>query len=461
MKLKTQTRYVCQACGAQSYKWQGRCEACGAWNSLAEEVTAVKPAASKNGLVTVASSSGWANLDSADEPLTRILTGVGEMDRVCGGGLVPGSAILMGGDPGIGKSTLLLQSLCLLAHRHKVAYISGEESLAQIRLRARRLGLQQSPLMLAAANDLGEIIQMVEATEGLEVVVIDSVQTVHYAGLESAAGTVGQLRFCADILVSRAKKLGFCLILVGHVTKEGMIAGPKVLEHMVDTVLYVEGSRDHQYRMVRAVKNRFGPTDEMGIFQMTGSGMEEVANPSALFLEGRHEGVAGTSVYVGMEGTRPVLTEIQALVASTPLSMPRRAAIGWDVNRLSMLLAVLEARVGVSFANREVYLNVAGGVRVNDPAADLAVAACLMSVLANKPVPADWVIFGEIGLTAEVRPAVMAEARLKEAARLGFTTALLPARSASGITVPEGLTLKPLDSLRKMVGIIGKNEKGA
>ncbi len=430
------SRFVCQSCGAAHRKWVGRCDGCGAWNSITEE----RPArAAPGGLKTRSrakgpgtAAAGFVPLAGASAEIARRTTGIAELDRVTGGGLVPGSAILVGGDPGIGKSTLLLQAAAALAGAGiRAAYISGEESVDQIRLRAGRLGLEGADVSLATVTDVGDIVAALDVTGGPEVVVIDSIQTMYVGDLESAPGTVSQVRASAQELIRLAKARGFTVLLVGHVTKEGVIAGPKVLEHMVDTVLYFEGERGHHFRILRAVKNRFGPADEIGVFEMTDGGLMEVANPSALFLAESgeapgEEGVSGAAVFAGMEGTRPVLVEIQALVAPSSFATPRRAVVGWDAARLHMVLAVLEARCGMSLAGRDVYLNVAGGLRIGEPAADLAVAAALVSSVAGVPVPAETVIFGEIGLGGEVRAVAQAQARLKEAAKLGFSRAILP-----------------------------------
>ena len=440
---RAHTRFVCQQCGASYPKWAGRCEACGGWNSLVEETT---QSASPRGL---GGGKGKkievVGLAGTSAPLERRITGIAELDRVCGGGLVPGSALLVGGDPGIGKSTLLLQAMAALAApqgaRSPAAclYISGEESLDQIRLRALRLGVAQTPVQLAAATSVRDIAASLDQRGGPDVVVVDSIQTLYLDSLDSAPGTVSQVRASAHELIRLAKDRGFCLLLVGHVTKEGTIAGPRVLEHMVDTVLYFEGERGHQFRILRAVKNRFGPTDEIGVFEMTDRGLAEVPNPSALFLAERRGEVSGSAVFAGMEGTRPVLMEIQALVAPSPLGTPRRAVIGWDGNRLAMVLAVLDARCGLAIGANDIYLNVAGGLRIAEPAADLAVAAALISGATQQPVPADTVVFGEIGLSGEVRPVAQAEARLKEAGKLGFAAAWMPRRSSQARTrAPEG-----------------------
>ncbi len=351
-----------------------------------------------------------------------------EFDRVCGGGLVPGSAVMVGGDPGIGKSTILLQVCTALSKikDSRCVYISGEEAIDQVRMRADRLGLTNANVELASATNVRDIIESLDDHDAPTVVVADSVQTLYVDNLDSAPGTVTQVRSSAQELIRLAKRRGFVLFLVGHVTKDGNIAGPKVLEHMVDCVLYFEGERGHQFRILRAVKNRFGPADEIGVFEMTDAGLAEVPNPSAIFLADREDGVSGASVFAGIEGSRPMLMEIQALTAPTSFGTPRRAVVGWDANRLSMILAVLEARCGLSIGGHDVYLNVAGGLRISEPAADLAVAAALVSSVTRVPVPAEVVVFGEIGLSGEVRPISQSEVRLKEASKLGFRGAVAP-----------------------------------
>jgi len=420
---KPSSCFVCQSCGSVHSKWAGRCDSCGEWNSLVEEITSqhskpVRKGGKKTRSIDFVDLGG----ESADVP--RLRTNIAELDRVTGGGLVPGSALLVGGDPGIGKSTLLLQAVGKLAASGlKTAYISGEESAEQVRRRAKRLGVSDAPVSLASETSLGPILDglMVERPD---VVIIDSIQTLWTDQLSAAPGTVAQVRACAQELTRFAKKRGACVILVGHVTKDGQIAGPRVVEHMVDAVLYFEGDRAHQFRILRAHKNRFGPTDEIGVFEMRDTGLSEVPNPSALFLDGRGEASSGAAVFAGLEGTRPVLTEIQALVAPAAFGTPRRAVVGWDSGRLAMVLAVLEARCGVSFAGKDVYLNVAGGLRINEPAADLAVAAAIASSAFDISLPKDSVVFGEISLSGDVRPVGRSDARLKEAAKLGFKTAI-------------------------------------
>lgn len=443
--------YVCQDCGAAQNRWAGRCGACGAWNTLVEERTEGAPPKALRGKKGRAIE--FAPLEGAGPALERYRTGISELDRVFGDGLVPGSALLISGDPGIGKSTLLLQAAAVLARQGlSVAYISGEEGLDQIRMRAQRLKLAQAPVRLAAATDVRNILASLDKPDAPEIIVIDSIQTMYVDQLDSAPGTVAQLRSSAHELIRFVKRRGAVLFLVGHVTKEGLIAGPRVLEHMVDTVLYFEGERGHQFRILRAIKNRFGPTDEIGVFEMTGEGLVEVPNPSALFLSPERARSAGAAVFAGIEGTRPLLVEIQALVAPSPLATPRRAVVGWDAGRLAMVLAVLDARGGLRLGGSDVYLNVAGGLRIGEPAADLAVAAALLSSASGRPVPDDSVVFGEIGLGGEVRPVGQCTARLKEAAKLGFTSALIPARSKA-----EGapLRVRPIARLSELIALLG------
>jgi DNA repair protein RadA/Sms len=448
---RDQIRHVCQQCGAVHPKWSGKCEACGGWNTLVEEAVRTAP----KGLGGARGRLAFVGLEGAQDAPPRRLSGLAEFDRACGGGLVAGSALLVGGDPGIGKSTLLLQVAAALAQgkggaKLDCAYVSGEESLDQVRLRAERLGIKAAPVQLAAATSIRDIAGALDRADAPHFVVVDSIQTMYLDQLDSAPGTVAQVRASAQELIRLAKARGFTVMLVGHVTKDGLIAGPRVLEHMVDTVLYFEGERGHQFRILRAVKNRFGPTDEIGVFEMTDAGLAEVPNPSALFLGERQAPVAGAAVFAGIEGTRPMLVEIQALVAPSSYGTPRRAVVGWDGSRLAMVLAVLEARCGVEFGARDIYLNVAGGLRIAEPAADLAVAAALVSALNFEPVPADTVVFGEIGLSGEVRPVGQSDARLKEAAKLGFAAALVPARRGRASGDP-GLAIHGINHLRELV----------
>jgi DNA repair protein RadA/Sms len=454
--------FICQNCGAAYNRWQGKCDACGEWNTLAEEnaggalaaPVAGRPAR-KGRVFALEALAG----DSREAP--RLASGMAEFDRVIGGGFVRGSAILLGGDPGIGKSTLLIQAAArLAASGHRSIYISGEEAVAQVRLRAERLGLAQAPVELAAETSVEDIIATLSHGTVPRLVIIDSIQTVWTDAIDSAPGTVTQVRGSAQALIRFAKRSGCAVILVGHVTKDGQIAGPRVVEHMVDAVLSFEGDGALQFRILRAVKNRFGPTDEIGVFEMTGEGLREVVNPSALFLSERHLGSPGTAVFAGIEGTRPLLVEIQALVAPTSLGTPRRAVVGWDASRLAMVLAVLEAHCGVRLSGYDVYLNVAGGLRIQEPAADLAVAAALVSSLAKAPLPADAVYFGEVSLSGAVRPVPQAAARLKEAAKLGFARAVVPAAVCKDAAAEPAVTLAPIGTLADLVTSIGARSAG-
>lgn len=449
---KSKRRYVCQACGSVAHRWQGQCPDCGEWNTLAEEAPATV-FSQKHDLSSGGRAVEFVPLDAPGQMPQRQGTGLAELDRALGGGLVPGSAILMGGDPGIGKSTLLLQAAAKIARQGRQAiYVSGEEAAGQVRLRAARLGLADAPIRLAAATSVRDILTTLNAMEAPALLVIDSIQTMHSDQIEGAPGTVSQVRGCAFELIRYAKENGTALVLVGHVTKDGQIAGPRVVEHMVDTVLYFEGERGHQFRILRAVKNRFGPADEIGVFEMTGNGLAEVLNPSALFLSERGEPSPGSVVFAGVEGTRPVLVEFQALVAPSPHSQPRRTVVGWDGSRLAMILAVLEARCGIPFTGLDVYLNVAGGLKVSEPAADLAVATALLSAREDVALPADTVVFGEISLSGALRPVGQTENRLKEAQKLGFTTAIAPSGGKPGGT--GGMTLRNFGDLTAFVGDI-------
>jgi DNA repair protein RadA/Sms len=451
---KASPRFVCAACGAVTPKWAGRCETCGEWNTIAEEPAAAGPGLQKP--KTTAKKIAFVDLAGSAEPPPRTVIGIAELDRVLGGGLVPSSAVLLGGDPGIGKSTLLLQAAASLAQAgHRVLYVSGEESIEQVRLRARRLGLVQARLELAAAINLRDIVASLEEARDATMVVIDSIQTMWIDAIDSAPGTVSQVRASAFELIRLAKSNRFAVVLVGHVTKEGAIAGPRVLEHMVDAVLYFEGDRGHQFRILRGVKNRFGATDEIGVFEMTETGLAEVPNPSALFLAERRGNVSGSAVFAGLEGSRPVLVEVQCLLAPNPGGAPRRSVVGWDSGRLAMLLAVLETRCGLRLNASDVYLNIAGGLRIAEPAADLAVAAALVSAATDQPTDPGMVFFGEVGLSGEVRQVAQAESRLKEAQKLGFGAACLPRRVARGnrpLLAPEGLALQEIGHLGDLVG---------
>ncbi|MFT3689034.1 DNA repair protein RadA [Paenirhodobacter sp.] len=447
---KATAHFTCTACGAVHRKWSGKCDACGAWNTIVEEAPLSSGPASRSLGAAKGKRIALSTLSSHEPPPPRTCSGMVEFDRVLGGGLVPASAILVGGDPGIGKSTLLLQAVAAFARKGlKCLYISGEEAAEQVRMRAGRLGLADAPVGLGAETNLRDILTTLDA-EKPDLVVIDSIQTVWADMVESAPGSVAQVRAAAHELVTFAKTRGVSVVIVGHVTKEGQIAGPRVVEHMVDTVLYFEGERGHQFRILRAVKNRFGPASEIGVFEMTGAGLAEVANPSALFLSERGEPAPGSAVFAGIEGTRPVLTEIQALVAPSTLASPRRTVVGLDSGRISTILAVLESRCGIPFTGLDVFLNVAGGMKVTEPAADLAAAAALLSAREDVALPADMVIFGEISLSAALRPVGQAENRLKEAEKLGFTQAIAP--RGTKVEGSDGMRLRKLPDLVTFVG---------
>ena len=427
MAKKSTIDYVCQNCGSVYPKWQGKCDACGEWNTIVEE----KKSNSEFSNISEKKKGNqieFVTLNGENHAYKRLVTNLSEINRVSGGGLVPGSVILVGGDPGIGKSTLLLQICAGMADKlnnDSCFYISGEEAIDQVRIRAKRLGLADARVRLASTTSIKDIITTLEK-ENPSLVIIDSIQTMYLEDVESTPGSVAQVRACAYELIKTAKKKGFILFLVGHVTKQGAIAGPRVLEHMVDTVLYFEGDRGHHFRILRAVKNRYGATDEIGVFEMQDTGLVEVENPSALFLAERQGCVSGSCVFAGIEGSRPLLVEIQALVGSSGYSGAKRAVVGWDSNRLAMILAVLEARCGMNFSTHDVYLNIAGGLKISEPAADLAVAMAVISSMTNKPLPSDMVVFGEIGLSGEVRSVSQPNLRLKEAQKLGFTNAIIP-----------------------------------
>ncbi|GAA6207712.1 DNA repair protein RadA [Cognatishimia sp. WU-CL00825] len=449
---KAKTSFSCSACGSVFNKWSGRCDGCGDWNTISEDA-GISAGPSK---ATLGNSKGKSvhltDLSTEEAPPPRTLSGLAELDRVLGGGLVPASAILVGGDPGIGKSTLLLQAAAQFARSGlKTIYVSGEEASAQVRMRAQRLGLTDAPVQLAAETNLRDILTTLEQ-EKPQLAIIDSIQTMWSDNIGSAPGSVSQVRAAAHELTSFAKRKNISVVLVGHVTKDGQIAGPRVVEHMVDTVLYFEGERGHQFRVLRAVKNRFGAADEIGVFEMTGKGLAEVLNPSALFLSERGEPAPGSVVFAGIEGTRPVLVELQALVAPSPHAQPRRAVVGWDSSRLAMILAVLEARCGIPFTGLDVYLNVAGGMKINEPAADLAVAAALLSAREDTSIPAETVVFGEISLSGALRPVSQSENRLKEAQKLGFTSAIAP-KGGKSPTVPN-MALNQIGDLTQFVGDI-------
>jgi DNA repair protein RadA/Sms len=446
---KAKTAYICTECGASSPKWQGQCPGCGLWNTLVESVAETSPAA--NRYASLAGSGRLQDLASVkprEEP--RQPTGIEEFDRVLGGGLVPGGVVLIGGDPGIGKSTLLLQALSRLAEAGQaVLYVSGEESAEQVALRARRLALPAAGLQLLPEISLEKITATLAATRPL-IAVIDSIQTVYSEALTSAPGSVAQVRECAAQLTRLAKQSGTCVIFVGHVTKEGALAGPRVLEHMVDTVLYFEGDTNSSFRLIRAFKNRFGAVNELGVFAMTDKGLRGVSNPSALFLSQHAQDVAGSCVLVTQEGTRPLLVEIQALVDTAHTPSPRRLSVGLDANRLAMLLAVLHRHAGIVCFDQDVFVNAVGGVRIQEPAADLAVLLAIVSSLRNRPLPGKWVAFGEVGLAGEIRPAPRGQERLKEAAKLGFTHALVPKANAPKAPI-KGIEVIALERVEQAV----------
>lgn len=439
MSKPAKSQFVCQSCGAVTTKWSGKCASCNEWNSIVEEANAAAVPGSGLSTRTKGRAVHLEGLEGTSAPSPRLATGMPELDRVTGGGIVEGSALLIGGEPGIGKSTLLLQLTASVAKSGKRAiYFSGEEAVAQVRLRAKRLGLEKAPVALASETNLSNILATLSEGRRPDLVVVDSIQTLWADAIDAAPGTVSQVRAASQALIRFAKQAGTALLLVGHVTKDGSIAGPKVVEHMVDTVLYFEGDRGHPYRILRGVKNRFGPTDEIGVFEMVQEGLREVANPSELFLGNRDAAAPGSAVFAGIEGTRPLLVEIQALVARSGLGTPRRAVVGWDQSRLAMLLAVLEARCGVSFSDLDVYLNVAGGLKITEPAADLAAAAALLSSRSNVALSPDSVFFGEISLSGAVRAAGHMPIRLREAHKLGFKEVVMP---ASGEVNVKGLKI--------------------
>jgi DNA repair protein RadA/Sms len=460
--VKVRSTFVCQSCGSVAPRWQGKCDACGAWNALIEET----PASGIGGQGAQALRKGRVfalrDLSGADAPLPRLQTGIAELDRVTGGGFVAGSVVLLGGEPGIGKSTLLIQACAALAARNeRVVYISGEEAVDQVRLRAGRLGLADRPVELAAETGVEDIVATLGNGKRPALVVIDSIQTMWTASVETSPGTVTQVRASAQALIRFAKTTGAVVILVGHVTKDGQIAGPRVVEHMVDAVVSFEGEGGRDFRILRAVKNRFGPTDEIGVFEMTGRGLAEIANPSALFLAAHGEASVGAAVFAGMEGTRPLLVEIQALVAPTSLGTPRRAVVGWDASRLAMVVAVLEAHAGIRLGQHDIYLTIAGGLKVGEPAADLAAAAALVSSLSGQPLPPHSVYFGEVGLSGAVRPVAHASARLKEAAKLGFSLAVAPRNGSDAEGASAPIAVSACEHIGALVAAIAAPHRNA
>ncbi len=455
---KTKLLYICSDCGYESAKWMGRCPSCGAWNKMEEQQP--EPASTpmtgplRRSTVSAPSAPAKTLLQIEEAQEERARCGIEEFDRVLGGGIVSGSLVLIGGDPGIGKSTLLLQVSARLAQQGaRVLYVSGEESARQIKMRAKRLGVGGSNLYVMSETNMDEI-EAQRAALTPDYMIVDSIQTVYVPGKNAAPGSVSQVREATGILMRAAKQGGATIFLVGHVTKEGALAGPRVLEHMVDAVLYFEGERHQEYRILRAAKNRFGSVNEIGVFRMEQTGMEQVPNPSEFLLSGRIPGAAGSAVAVSMEGTRPVLVDLQALIAPTSFGTPRRQALGFDYNRLALLLAVLEKRAGLMLYNQDAYVNVAGGLELDEPACDLPLAAAVVSSLRNVPLPPDWALIGEVGLTGEVRAVSMMERRLAECARMGFTHLILPKANLRALRVPEGVEARGVTTLSEALALL-------
>ncbi|MCI2256780.1 DNA repair protein RadA [Domibacillus sp. 8LH] len=452
---KVKTKFVCGSCGYESPKWMGKCPGCGQWNQMVEETEITgkpKRTTFAHSDTVMAKPSRLVDVETSQEP--RVETDLKELNRVLGGGVVPGSLVLIGGDPGIGKSTLLLQVSSQLSSKgSNVLYISGEESVKQTKMRASRMGINEQSLYIYAETNLQLIHSAIENMKP-QFVIIDSIQTVHHPEVTSAPGSVSQVRECTAELMRIAKVNNIAIFIVGHVTKEGAIAGPRLLEHMVDTVLYFEGERHHTYRILRAVKNRFGSTNEMGIFEMKEAGLEEVANPSEIFLEERTKGTSGSTVVASMEGTRPVLVEIQALVSPTVFGNPRRMATGIDHNRVTLIMAVLEKRVGLLLQNQDAYLKVAGGVKLDEPAIDLAVAVSIASSFRDEPTGASDCLIGEVGLTGEVRRVSRIEQRVNEAAKLGFTRIIVPANNIGGWTAPAGVQIIGVSTVNEALKMV-------
>ncbi len=454
MSAKTKVVYICSECGYESSKWLGKCTNCGAWNSMVEDIvtvgkTATAPAYSSNKSVT---AKPLSKISLADEE--RFITGISELDRVLGGGIVKGSVVLLSGDPGIGKSTILLQVCNALQSKLRVLYVSGEESALQIRMRAERLGVKSDNVSVMTETDVLAVCDYINSQKP-DLVMIDSIQTMQLAELSSSAGSIVQTRECTSLLLKTGKSLNIPIFIVGHVNKGGDIAGPKVMEHIVDTVLYFEGERNQSYRILRGIKNRFGSTNEIGVFEMTETGLQEVENPSAMLLSGRMADVSGGCITCVIEGTRPILAEVQGLVTPSGFGNARRTATGFDYNRLNLLLAVLEKRVGIYFSNSDTYVNIVGGMRLDEPAADLAVALALVSGFNDVPIDENLIAFGEIGLSGELRSVPRAQSRINEAARLGFTKCILPKSCIKQITTcPDNLELVGVTSLRQAISVI-------
>ena len=451
--MKSNKQYICQSCGSVYMKWTGKCEHCNEWNSLIEESNS-KPSGplSKSKGQTI--NFETLNNDIIEYP--RLKTNIEEMDRVIGGGFVSGSVTLIGGDPGIGKSTLLLQIVGNLSKiDENCLYISGEESISQIKMRADRLGIQDKRIQFASVTNASDIATTMNVMKKRCVLVIDSIQTMYLPQVDSSPGTVSQVRASTNELIIAAKKSNSILILIGHVTKDGSIAGPRILEHMVDTVLYFEGENHFQYRILRSIKNRFGPTNEIGVFEMLSNGLKQIVNPSELFLSDRQKNVSGSAIFAGLEGTRPILIEVQALVTPSTLPSPRRTIVGWDIARLSMLSAVLESRCKIHLSNMDIFLNIAGGIKIYEPAADLAVAAAIISSVKNIPLSFSSVYFGEVGLSGEIRKIPQPELRIKEAYKLGFDTITLPSKQK--VMIKEDLSYINITLLNDLVRLITEN----
>ena len=453
---KSKTVFVCRSCGYESPKWNGRCPGCGEWNTLeeTEPVAQKSSAASRSAVRHAERIVSFKDVDLSENSEVRYKTGLAELDRVLGGGLVKGSLVLLGGEPGIGKSTLLLQICEYLGAEHSVLYVSGEESLRQIRLRAERLGVGGEGLYLLAESDAQAVADAVLSSKP-DIVIIDSIQTMSISEISSAPGSVTQVRECANLFMRLAKSEEIPFFIVGHVNKDGAIAGPKVMEHIVDAVLYFEGDRNMSYRILRAAKNRFGSTNEIGVFDMRDNGLVQVENPSEMLLSGRPKGVSGCCVVCTMEGSRPILAEVQALVSKSGMSAPRRVATGFDFNRVWMLLAVLEKRLGFYYGSLDVYVNIIGGLRIQEPAADLPVAMALYSSLTDKPVGDDVIAFGELGLGGEIRSVSHIEQRIAEAARLGFSKCIVPKHSLKNVRKPDGIEVVGVTNLRQAFGEMG------
>jgi len=444
---KARTVYICSECGAESAKWTGQCASCGAWNTMEEVISASQKETSFRGVVQPAAAKPLSKIDAANE--TRFITDISELDRVLGGGIVKGSVILLSGDPGIGKSTILLQVCAALQNKLNILYVSGEESAMQIKMRANRLGVTGDGISVMTETDVQAVCEYIKTAKP-DLVMIDSIQTMQISELSSSSGSIVQVRESTNMLLRTGKSLGIPIMIVGHVNKGGDIAGPKVMEHIVDTVLYFEGERNQSYRILRAIKNRFGSTNEIGVFEMTEQGLCVVENPSAMLLSGRMKNVSGSSITGIMQGTRPIISEIQALVTTTGFGNPRRMSTGFDYNRLNLVLAVLEKRIGIYFSNLDVYLNVIGGIRIDGPASDLAVCMSLVSAIRDVPLNENMIAFGEIGLSGEVRSIPDVGRRINEAARLGFTECVLPKSSLKQITSPP-------DSMR-LIGVSSISE---